>query len=64
MIYGREDRAQAAKRAEMAKQQLPNLNLHVVPHCKHLIQWDAEDEFHHLAGPFLRGQGEQEALAP
>ena len=55
MIYGKDDRAQAAKRAEMAKQQFPALNLHVVSNCKHLVQWDAADSFHRLAGPFLRG---------
>jgi 4,5:9,10-diseco-3-hydroxy-5,9,17-trioxoandrosta-1(10),2-diene-4-oate hydrolase len=55
LIYGREDRGQAAKRAEQAKQQFPGLNLHIVPNCKHLVQWDAADEFHRLAGLFLRG---------
>ena len=55
MIYGREDRGQAAKRAAALKQQQPALNLHIVPDCKHLVQWDAEQEFYRLAGPFLRG---------
>lgn len=55
MIYGRDDRGQAAKRAEALKQQQPALDLHIVPDCKHLVQWDAEKEFHRLAGPFLRG---------
>ncbi|MEA2977344.1 MAG: 4,5:9,10-diseco-3-hydroxy-5,9,17-trioxoandrosta(10),2-diene-4-oate hydrolase [Alphaproteobacteria bacterium] len=55
LIYGREDRGQAAKRAELAKQQFPSLDLHIVPNCKHLVQWDAADEFHRLAGLFLRG---------
>lgn len=55
MIYGRDDRGQAAKRATELKQQQPALNLHVVPNCKHLVQWDAEKDFYRLAGPFLRG---------
>jgi 4,5:9,10-diseco-3-hydroxy-5,9,17-trioxoandrosta-1(10),2-diene-4-oate hydrolase len=55
MIYGREDRGAAARRAELALQQLPRLDLHVVPGCKHLVQWDAADAFHRLAGPFLSG---------
>jgi pimeloyl-ACP methyl ester carboxylesterase len=55
MIYGREDRGDAARRAELAKQQFPGLDLHVVAHCKHLVQWDAADAFHRLAGPVLRG---------
>lgn len=54
MMYGREDRGEAAKRAEIAKQLYPNLSIHVVPGCKHLVQWDAEEAFHRVAGPFLR----------
>jgi pimeloyl-ACP methyl ester carboxylesterase len=56
MIYGREDRGDAARRAELAKRQVPGLNLHVVPHCKHLVQWDAADAFHRLAAPVVRGE--------
>ena len=55
MIYGREDRGQAGKRAALLKQQQPALDVHIVPNCKHLVQWDAEQEFYRLAGPFLRG---------
>jgi pimeloyl-ACP methyl ester carboxylesterase len=55
MIYGRDDRGHAGKRAEALKQQQPALDLHIVPNCKHLVQWDAEKEFYRLAGPFLRG---------
>jgi 4,5:9,10-diseco-3-hydroxy-5,9,17-trioxoandrosta-1(10),2-diene-4-oate hydrolase len=55
MLYGREDRGQANKRATELKQEQPALNLHILPNCKHLVQWDAEADFHRLAGPFLRG---------
>jgi 4,5:9,10-diseco-3-hydroxy-5,9,17-trioxoandrosta-1(10),2-diene-4-oate hydrolase len=55
MIYGRDDRGQAARRATELKQQKPHLDLHIVPNCKHLVQWDAEQEVYRLAGPFLRG---------
>ena len=55
MIYGRDDRGQAGKRAEQLKQQQPALDLHIVPDCKHLVQWDAEKDVYRLAGPFLRG---------
>jgi 4,5:9,10-diseco-3-hydroxy-5,9,17-trioxoandrosta-1(10),2-diene-4-oate hydrolase len=55
LLYGRDDRGQAGKRAELAKLQFPALDLHIVPNCKHLVQWDAADEFHHLAGLFLHG---------
>jgi len=54
MLYGRDDRGQAGKRAEELKRQQPALDLHILPNCKHLVQWDAEAEFHRLAGPFLR----------
>jgi pimeloyl-ACP methyl ester carboxylesterase len=56
MIYGREDRGHADQRADLAKHQFPSLDLHVVPRCKHLVQWDAADVFHRLAGPVLRGE--------
>jgi 4,5:9,10-diseco-3-hydroxy-5,9,17-trioxoandrosta-1(10),2-diene-4-oate hydrolase len=54
MLYGRDDRGQAGKRAEELKRQQPALDLHILPNCKHLVQWDAEAELHRLAGPFLR----------
>ncbi|MGH6785106.1 MAG: alpha/beta fold hydrolase, partial [Sphingomicrobium sp.] len=54
LIYGRDDRSQAARRAELAKRQF-GLDLHILPNCKHLVQWDAADAFHDLAGAFLRG---------
>jgi pimeloyl-ACP methyl ester carboxylesterase len=54
LIYGREDRGQAGARAELAKERMPSLNLHIVPGCKHLVPWDAADAVHRLAGPFLR----------
>ena len=54
MIYGRDDRGKANERATQLKQQQPSLNLHIVPNCKHLVQWDAEKDVYRLAGPFLR----------
>jgi len=27
--------------------------LHIVDNCKHLVQWDAMDQFHKLAAKFL-----------
>jgi 4,5:9,10-diseco-3-hydroxy-5,9,17-trioxoandrosta-1(10),2-diene-4-oate hydrolase len=53
LIYGQEDRGQAARRAEIAKEQF-GLDLHIVAGCKHLVQWDAAETFQRLAGPFLR----------
>ncbi|HEX9466247.1 MAG TPA: alpha/beta hydrolase [Alphaproteobacteria bacterium] len=53
MIYGRQDRAQAAERAMLLKQKFPQLDLHLIDDCKHLVPWDAADEFVRLTGRFL-----------
>src|SRR5438105_7073498 len=54
MIFGGNDRAHAADRAAMLKRTFPQLQIHVVDGCKHLVPWDAADEFIRLAVPFLR----------
>ena len=54
LIFGREDRAHAAERAKLLKGKYPQLNLHIVPGCKHLVPWDAADEFVRLSVPFLK----------
>ncbi len=54
LIYGREDRAHAAERAKLLKEKYPQLKLHIVPGCKHLVPWDAADEFVRLSVPFLK----------
>jgi pimeloyl-ACP methyl ester carboxylesterase len=54
MLYGREDRASAGQRAELLKRQKPELNLHIIEHCKHLLPWDAPVEFVKLTTEFLR----------
>jgi len=53
LIYGKQDRGNAAERAASAKQKYPALDLHVVDRCKHLVQWDAPKEFETLSGRFL-----------
>jgi 4,5:9,10-diseco-3-hydroxy-5,9,17-trioxoandrosta-1(10),2-diene-4-oate hydrolase len=54
MIYGRNDRANAYERATGLKTMHPQLNLHIVPDCKHLVPWDAEEDVARLAIPFLK----------
>ncbi len=54
MIFGREDRAHAGERAELLKKQQPQLNLHIVNGCKHMVHWDAFDDLMHLGVPFLK----------
>lgn len=54
MIFGRNDRAHAADRAAMLKDKYPQLQIHLVDGCKHLVPWDAADAFIRLAVPFLK----------
>lgn len=54
MLFGREDRAKAAERATLLKEKFPQLDLHIVNGCKHLVPWDAADEFIRVAVPFLK----------
>jgi pimeloyl-ACP methyl ester carboxylesterase len=53
-IYGRQDRGRAEERAILLKERFPQLNLHIVDNAKHMVQWDAADEFHRLAVPLLK----------
>jgi pimeloyl-ACP methyl ester carboxylesterase len=55
MIFGREDRAHAGERAELLKKQQPQINLHIVNGCKHMVHWDAFDDLMRLGVPFLKG---------
>jgi 4,5:9,10-diseco-3-hydroxy-5,9,17-trioxoandrosta-1(10),2-diene-4-oate hydrolase len=54
MIFGRNDRADAAERAMLLEEKYPDLDVHIVDDCKHLVPWDAADEFIRLAVPFLK----------
>ena len=53
LIFGKNDRGNAYERAALLKENYPQLDLHIVDNCKHLVQWDAEDQFHKLAAGFL-----------
>jgi pimeloyl-ACP methyl ester carboxylesterase len=56
LVFGRNDRAHAGDRAELFKKMHPELNLHIVENCKHMVPWDAEQEVYRLAIPFIKGQ--------
>jgi 2-hydroxy-6-oxo-octa-2,4-dienoate hydrolase len=56
MLYGENDRAQAAQRAAKAKKLSPALNVVLLPRCAHLVQWDAAETFAHTVGRFLAVQ--------
>ena len=53
LIYGRQDRGNAAERAALALERCPKLDLHLLDRCKHLVQWDAAERFAALCGAFL-----------
>jgi len=53
LIYGREDRGECAKRARLALERWPRLDLHLLERCKHLVHWDAPERFAELTGGFL-----------
>ncbi|MDB5643095.1 MAG: 4,5-9,10-diseco-3-hydroxy-5,9, 17-trioxoandrosta(10),2-diene-4-oatehydrolase [Hyphomicrobiales bacterium] len=57
MIYGRNDRAQAAERVVALQDLEPSLDLHLVDHCKHLVPWDAQAAFERMAIDFLNRHG-------
>jgi 4,5:9,10-diseco-3-hydroxy-5,9,17-trioxoandrosta-1(10),2-diene-4-oate hydrolase len=54
LLYGRNDRANAFERATKLKALAVQLDLHIVPDCKHLVPWDAEKDVARLAIPFLK----------
>jgi 4,5:9,10-diseco-3-hydroxy-5,9,17-trioxoandrosta-1(10),2-diene-4-oate hydrolase len=54
MIFGKEDRGNAFERATLLKQQKPDLDLHIMPGCRHLVPWDVADAVHRLTLDFLK----------
>jgi 4,5:9,10-diseco-3-hydroxy-5,9,17-trioxoandrosta-1(10),2-diene-4-oate hydrolase len=55
MIYGANDRGQAAQRVALLKEREPTLDLHLVPDCKHLVPWDAQAYVEKLGLAVLKG---------
>jgi pimeloyl-ACP methyl ester carboxylesterase len=56
LVFGRNDRAHAGDRAELFKKMHPELDLHIVDGCKHMVPWDAANEVYRLAIPFIKGK--------
>ena len=54
MIFGREDRAHTGERAELLKKMQPQMNIHIVNGCKHMVHWDAAEDLMRLGVPFLK----------
>ena len=55
LVYGREDRGNAAERAALAREMYPALDLHLVDGARHLVMWDAPSELTRLVGEFVGG---------
>lgn len=53
LMFGKNDRGNAFERAALLKEKYPQLDLQIVDRCKHLVQWDAAEEFHKRAAAFL-----------
>ena len=54
LIFGQNDRANAHQRALKLKGLFPQLDIRIVPDCKHLVPWDAQAAVEEFALPFLR----------
>ena len=54
LMFGRQDRGWAYQRAMKLHATYPQLDLHILEDCKHLVPWDAADKWIELALPVLR----------
>jgi pimeloyl-ACP methyl ester carboxylesterase len=54
MMYGANDRPSTARRVAVLQERYPSLDIRLLDHCAHIIQWDAADEFIAMAGAFFR----------
>ncbi|MGH7846644.1 MAG: alpha/beta fold hydrolase [Candidatus Binatia bacterium] len=54
-LFGREDRAgTSAKRCALLAESHPNLKIHLIDHCCHLVMIDAEEEFNKRVIEFVK----------
>ncbi len=54
LIFGKNDRANAFERATHLHEVVPQLDLHIVENCKHMVPWDAAEAIERLCVPFLK----------
>ena len=54
LIFGKNDRANAFERATYLHEVVPQLDLHIVENCKHMVPWDAAEAIERLCVPFLK----------
>ena len=53
MVYGADDRPNTVQRVTQLRERYPNLDIRLLDRCRHIIQWDAADQFTALAGEFF-----------
>jgi len=53
LVYGMQDRGKPAERAPLFRERYPTLNLRLVDHAGHLLQWDQPEQFVVIAAEFL-----------
>jgi 2-hydroxy-6-oxonona-2,4-dienedioate hydrolase len=57
LIYGENDRNQAAERFHLLKERVPSLNMHLLERCRHIIHLDRPEAFVKLVGEFAAANG-------
>lgn len=62
LIYGRQDRA-AERRAALARERYPSIDLHLIDRCRHLVQWDSPAQMASLVGEFLAPEAADRQIA-
>ena len=62
-MVGRDDRGQAGERAEQLKKTMPALDVRIVEHCKHLLPWDAAEEFEKAALAFIASPPQRRVMS-
>ena len=54
LLYGEQDRNQAAERCEALKERMPELRLQTFNRTRHLVMWDVFDTYNSLVVDFLK----------
>jgi pimeloyl-ACP methyl ester carboxylesterase len=53
MMYGADDRPTTAQQVRLLRQRYPRLDVRLLTHCRHIIQWDRADAFNTAATTFF-----------
>ncbi len=61
LVYGVRDRGKPAERAPLFRERHPTLDLRLIDHAGHLLQWDQPEQFVAVAAEFLKQHAAQPA---